>query len=305
MPGRSLGSGDYRFSFNGHEKVDEINGSGNQIDMGGRYLDTRLGRTSSTDPKSSSYPGISPYVFSLNNPIIFIDPDGEKVKAINEDAKQIIKLGLTPEEAKFVKFNRHGMIKLGALKRGMRKLGEVGGNYMALLSLVKEKDVYEVEVGTSFEVHKVQGDKSTYKKHDMEEVAYSSEMEDNWEFIYKVQYDAQGKTKDDYIKDHPEFSTKLEPNGLRGISLYGDEPGEYGYSASGNHRVVINATQTQEDQVENLGHELYGHEYFKSKGKNHSHGGWTPEDPGYNHELEHQIKARQKESKSNYQKHKK
>ncbi len=34
-------------------------------------------------------------------------------------------------------------------------------------------------------------------------------------------------------------------------------------------------------------------------------GGWTPENPGYNHELEHQIKDRVKESKDNYQKHQK
>jgi RHS repeat-associated protein len=305
MPERSFNSSGYKYGYGKHEKIDDVSGSGNTIDMGDRWLDTRLGRTPKPDAKYFLFPSLNPYSYANNNPIIIIDPDGKIVKAINEEAKQIIKLGLAPEEAKYVKFNRYGMIKLGSLERGKRKLGEVGENYDALLSLVKEKDIYEVEVGTSYEVHKIQGDKSTYKKEDMGKIIYSSEMEISWEFIYKVQYDSQGKTKNDYIKEHSLFSTELKPDGLRGISLYSDEFGDNGYSASGNNRVVINAAQTQEDQVEILGHELYGHEYFKSKGKNHSHGGWTPKDLGFNHELEHQIFERKKESKGNYQKHKK
>lgn len=80
MPGRSfVGANGYRYGYGGHEKVDEISGSGNQIDMGGRYLDTRLGRTSSVDPHSDKYPFVSPYVQAVNNPINATDPDGKDV----------------------------------------------------------------------------------------------------------------------------------------------------------------------------------------------------------------------------------
>ena len=79
MPERqyAASSNGYRFSFNGKEKDDEVKGSGNEIDMGARFLDPRLGRTSSVDPKAHEYPGISPYAFALNTQITAIDADGK------------------------------------------------------------------------------------------------------------------------------------------------------------------------------------------------------------------------------------
>jgi RHS repeat-associated protein len=83
MPGRIYNSNSYRYGFSGHEKVDEISGDGNQIDMGARFLDVRLGRTSSIDPKAQFYPSTSPYAYALNTPIQAIDPDGKVVIFIN------------------------------------------------------------------------------------------------------------------------------------------------------------------------------------------------------------------------------
>jgi RHS repeat-associated protein len=57
------------------EKDDELKGIGNSYDFGARMLDPRVGRWFSTDPKqkaSQTY-----YSFGANNPIIFIDPDGQ------------------------------------------------------------------------------------------------------------------------------------------------------------------------------------------------------------------------------------
>ncbi|RMG82438.1 MAG: hypothetical protein D6707_02925, partial [Bacteroidetes bacterium] len=75
-PGRVFNSGEYRFGYGSHEKIDEVSGSGNTIDMGDRWLDTRVGRTYKLDAKADLYPGVSPYTYAANNPIIFIDPDG-------------------------------------------------------------------------------------------------------------------------------------------------------------------------------------------------------------------------------------
>jgi RHS repeat-associated protein len=77
MPGRSFNTDSYRFGFNGQEKDDEVKGSGNSYDFGARMHDPRLGRFLSIDPLSTSLPAHSPYSYSINNPIMFVDEEGE------------------------------------------------------------------------------------------------------------------------------------------------------------------------------------------------------------------------------------
>ena len=90
MPGRKS-SGEYRYSFNGKERDDEIKGSGNSLDFGARIYDPRLGRFLSTDPLQKKYPDLSPYHFSGNNPILFVDYDGKDFGVkIDHDAKTIV-----------------------------------------------------------------------------------------------------------------------------------------------------------------------------------------------------------------------
>ncbi len=91
MLARSVRDSLYRFGFGNHEKIDEVNGSGNTIDMGDRWLDVRLGRTSKPDAKVHKYPDISPYAYVLNNPIIFVDPDG-KVVVDPKTGEQVVKV---------------------------------------------------------------------------------------------------------------------------------------------------------------------------------------------------------------------
>src|SRR5690554_2960130 len=69
----------YRYSFQGQEHDDEIKGKGNSYDFGARMYDSRLGRWLTIDAKASKYPDLSPYNFVANNPILFIDPDGERI----------------------------------------------------------------------------------------------------------------------------------------------------------------------------------------------------------------------------------
>lgn len=46
---------------------------------GARFYDPAIGRFMSVDPLSELYPSTNSYVYTLNNPIIFIDPDGRYV----------------------------------------------------------------------------------------------------------------------------------------------------------------------------------------------------------------------------------
>jgi RHS repeat-associated protein len=73
---RSYTSDTYRFGFNGKEKDDDVNGDGNCYDYGFRIYNSRLGKFLSVDPLFKSYPWYTPYQFSGNKPVRFIDLDG-------------------------------------------------------------------------------------------------------------------------------------------------------------------------------------------------------------------------------------
>jgi hypothetical protein len=69
----------YRFGFNGGEKMNEIYGVGNYVDLGERGVDVRLGRLNwSVDPLAKKFPSESNYSFAGNNPIALIDEEGKK-----------------------------------------------------------------------------------------------------------------------------------------------------------------------------------------------------------------------------------
>jgi RHS repeat-associated protein len=68
----------YRFGFNGQEKDDEVHGAtGTSYDFGARMQDPRTGRFLSIDPAASKLPGVSVYAYGANNPIAFVDYNGE------------------------------------------------------------------------------------------------------------------------------------------------------------------------------------------------------------------------------------
>lgn len=60
MPGRSFSSDGYGYGFNGKENDHEVKGEGNQIAFEARIYDPWVGRFSSVDPLSQSYPLQSP-----------------------------------------------------------------------------------------------------------------------------------------------------------------------------------------------------------------------------------------------------
>ena len=69
----------YRYGYNGMEQDFSFhNADGESYDFGARIYDPRLGRWMAIDPKAIKYPGLSPYHFGYNSPIITIDPNGEE-----------------------------------------------------------------------------------------------------------------------------------------------------------------------------------------------------------------------------------
>ena len=76
LPNRHGSSDKYRYGFQGSEKDDEIKGEGNSLNYKYRMHDPRVGRFFAVDPLVKSYPWNSPYAFSENKVIAFIELEG-------------------------------------------------------------------------------------------------------------------------------------------------------------------------------------------------------------------------------------
>jgi len=69
---------DERFGYTGHYRDDELQVPWNYL--GARYYDPELRRFTQIDPLAEKYPNWSPYAYTLDNPVKYVDPDGRWVE---------------------------------------------------------------------------------------------------------------------------------------------------------------------------------------------------------------------------------
>jgi RHS repeat-associated protein len=332
MPGRKFNTGSYRHGFNGKEKNPEIE-DGN-YDFGARMYDSRVGRWWSVDAFASSYPPISPFSFALNSPIIFIDPDGNKVKPMDNESLEIIKLSLTPEEAVYVELTEEGYINHDKLVKGLSSLDNASKNYQDLIFVVADERT--VEVHTIDNSVTMDGNGALKSNSDMVlGFADPVSAKNEWMMYGGAEDLTGGIVVGGNMSDFNAFKKEYfegedyMPNGTLGLSLrplgtapnttfdammLGLTPKEgHKYSTNENYQVLLNKRVyskgggLEKTMVETYSHEAYGHILFGLKGESMFHGPKrtcpTDKCEDYNEKLEPRIKEMSKEAGSNYDKH--
>jgi len=61
----------------------------NWYNYGARMYNPAVGRWNTTDPLAAKYASISPFAYVANNPLIYIDPDGRRIKGVKVKDGQI------------------------------------------------------------------------------------------------------------------------------------------------------------------------------------------------------------------------
>ena len=94
-----------------------------------RMYDPMIGRTFQIDPDAENYYGWSSYSWTMNNPILAIDPDGRNVVFTNEvDIRRIIEDLNRIFEAKYGESGKNAFsYKKGRLKRQCKQISLNGG----------------------------------------------------------------------------------------------------------------------------------------------------------------------------------
>ena len=125
------------YKFNGKE-FDEETGL---YYYGARYMNPRTSLWYGVDPLAEKYVSTGSYVYCIDNPIRLIDPDGRKVKADVNSQKNIYNI-LTKEDAKYVKFDKNGILDVHSLQ----KLDSKSDIIQAIKTLANSDITYSFEV---------------------------------------------------------------------------------------------------------------------------------------------------------------
>ena len=202
-------------------------------DYGARNYDAAVGRFTTNDLLSEKYFPVSPYVYCLNNPILFIDLYGTDVKPYSDEELSMIRNTLSKKEQAFIMLDQNGYID----KKLINSYDSENGNYNALKELVN----------SNFDIFVKLDDEYEYKDN-------SGEVQHKTMSYFEP---------DEYLADKNIES----PNGLttgeggnNGITLLPGK-GKSGVNSirDGEINIIVNKNLSETGRAETYSHEANGH----------------------------------------------
>ena len=249
-------SEDMPYKFNGKE-FDEETGL---YYYGARYMNPVTSLWYGVDPIREMYVANSCYIYCLNNPIIFIDPNGKKVKIVNDvnQGLSVIRGTLPKKLRKFVAVT-DGYIDKGMMEQGLLAMGDnISDNYLSLYELVSDKDkTVEFAVTSDKSAKDKNGNLMSPKDIPLSfndpvcDVYSDNKPEPRGSVGYTLAPLSHKWTKND----------ELQRNQLQNPL----------FSVNGNYRVEVNGRLLKYRELENIliqaaAHELYSHTLFMFRG---------------------------------------